>query len=38
MNEATVRQWIRKANNDLKIGTGALQHPDPVTGMICFHM
>ena len=38
MNEATVRNWVRKAENDLKIGRGEMGTAEPVTDMICFHM
>lgn len=38
MNEETVRNWIRKAENDLKIGKDELSFPEPATDMVCFHM
>ncbi|GBC92848.1 hypothetical protein HRbin15_01325 [bacterium HR15] len=38
MNEETVRNWIRKAENDLKIGKDEMSVGDPVTDMVCFHM
>ncbi len=38
MNEETVRNWLRKAENDLKIGKHELSFPDPATDMVCFHM
>jgi len=38
MNEATVRGWIQKAENDLKIGKDEMATSEPVTDMICFHM
>lgn len=38
MNEPTVKQWIQKAEHDLKIGKSEMQTPDPATDMVCFHM
>jgi len=32
------RQWMRKAENDLKIGQDELQTREPVTDMVCYHM
>ncbi|HEY74875.1 MAG TPA: HEPN domain-containing protein [Thermoflexia bacterium] len=33
-----VSNWVRKAENDLKIGRGEMGTPDPATDMVCFHM
>jgi HEPN domain-containing protein len=33
-----VRNWLRKAENDLKIGIDQMETVDPVTDMICYHM
>jgi len=30
--------WIKKAENDLKIGKRELEAEDPATDMVCFHM
>jgi len=38
MNEDAVRLWIRKAENDLKIGRDELATAEPATDAICFHM
>lgn len=38
MNEKTVKEWIKKADHDLKIGKDEYTTKDPVTDMICFHM
>jgi len=38
MNEETVRHWIRKADNDPKIGKDEMATQDPVVDMVCFHM
>ncbi len=41
MDPETIRlvaNWIKKAENDLKIGTGEMQTKDPATDMVCFHM
>ncbi len=38
MNEFTLRQWIRKAEHDLKIGRDEMKTADPATDMVCFHM
>lgn len=38
MNEETVRQWIRKAENDLKIGKDEVNTAEPATDTVCFHM
>ncbi len=38
MSEATVRRWIQKAEDDLKIGEDEMCMPDPATDMVCFHM
>jgi HEPN domain-containing protein len=33
-----VRQWIVKADSDMKIGMGETVTQNPATDMICFHM
>ncbi len=38
MNEDTVKNWIKRAENDLKIGKDEFLTESPVTDMICFHM
>lgn len=38
MNGETVKNWIRRAENDLKIGKDELITDEPATDMICFHM
>lgn len=38
MNEETVKNWIIKAENDLKIGKDEMLTKDPATDGICFHM
>jgi len=38
MNEETVRKWIAKAENDLKIGKDEIFTDEPATDAICFHM
>ena len=38
MNEDAVREWIQKAENDLKIGRDEMSTEEPVTDMVCFHM
>ncbi len=38
MNEETVKNWIIKAENDLKIGKDEMKTKNPVTDGICFHM
>jgi len=37
MNEDAVSLWIRRAENDLKIGKGELLTEDPATDAVCFH-
>ncbi len=37
MNEDTVKKWIMKADNDLKIAKDELRMENPATDMICFH-
>ncbi len=32
-----VRDWIKKAENDLKTAQRGLSFPDPITDTICFH-
>ena len=34
----TVKNWIKKANNDFKIAHRELKANNPVKDMICFHM
>lgn len=38
MNEDAVKNWILKAENDLKIGKDELFTKNPATDGICFHM
>ena len=38
MNEKTVKKWIVKAENDLKIGKDEMLTDRPVTDAVCFHM
>jgi HEPN domain-containing protein len=38
MNEDAVRNWITKAENDLKIARDEMATDEPVTDMICFHV
>ncbi|GIV05077.1 MAG: nucleotidyltransferase [Fimbriimonadales bacterium] len=38
MNEEAVSIWIRRAENDLKIGKDELDTPEPATDAVCFHM
>lgn len=38
MNEEAVSIWIRRAENDLKIGKDELLTKDPATDAVCFHM
>jgi len=38
MNEDMVRQWIHKADNDLKAGKDEFLTKEPATDTICFHM
>lgn len=38
MNEKSVREWIIKAESDLKIGEDELVTENPATDAICFHM
>lgn len=38
MNEETMRNWIRRAENDLKIGKDEIATDRPVLDMVCFHM
>ncbi len=37
MNEKTVKRWIFKAENDLKIAKDELNTELPATDMVCFH-
>ncbi len=36
--QLVVSNWVRKAENDLKIGRGEMGTSDPATDMVCFHM
>jgi HEPN domain-containing protein len=38
MNEQTIRNWIQKAENDLKTGKDEMATPEPATDTVCFHM
>jgi hypothetical protein len=38
MNEATFRQWLLKADHDVKIGKDELATEEPTTDLVCFHM
>lgn len=38
MNVESTRNWIRKAENDLKIGKDQISVEAPVTDMVCFYM
>jgi len=38
MNEETVKNWIRRAENDLKIAKDEIATDRPVLDMVCFHM
>ena len=38
MNDATVKLWYRKADNDLKAGKDELATENPATDTVCFHM
>lgn len=38
MNEDTVRNWIAKAESDLKIGKDEMTTEKPATDGVCFHM
>lgn len=38
MNEKSTREWIAKADRDLKIGKDEFVTEGPATDMICFHM
>lgn len=38
MNEDAVRNWVRKADNDLKIGADEMDTQEPATDIVCFHM
>lgn len=38
MNEKTVKSWIARAENDLKIGIDEMMTENPATDAICFHM
>ena len=36
--QTLARNWVLKAENDLKIGQDELQTEEPATDMVCFHM
>jgi len=38
MNSETIKHWIQKAENDLKIGKDEMHTQNPATDAICFHM
>ncbi|MCS6950282.1 MAG: HEPN domain-containing protein [bacterium] len=38
MNEETVKNWMRKADNDLLTGQHELERESPITDTVCFHM
>jgi HEPN domain-containing protein len=38
MNRESARNWIRKAENDLKIGKDEMKTDNPATDAVCFHM
>ncbi len=38
MNKSTVKNWILKAENDLKTGKDELATGNPATDTVCFHM
>lgn len=38
MNEDAVRNWILKAEGDLKVGRDEMNTEAPVTDAVCFHM
>ncbi len=38
MNEETVKRWLIKAENDIKIGKDEFLTDSPATDAICFHM
>lgn len=38
MNEDTIRNWIQKAENDLKVGKDEMATQEPARDMVCFHM
>jgi HEPN domain-containing protein len=38
MNEETVKNWILRAENDLKIGKDEMKMDTPAIDMVCFHM
>ena len=37
MSTETVKKWIHKAENDLKIARDEIHAEDPATDAICFH-
>ncbi|PKP57228.1 MAG: DNA-binding protein [Candidatus Altiarchaeales archaeon HGW-Altiarchaeales-1] len=38
MNPETIKNWITKAESDLKVGKDEMQTENPATDAICFHM
>jgi len=38
VNDETVKQWLIKADNDVKIAKDEMATAEPVTDMVCFHM
>jgi len=38
VNPETIRNWLQKADNGMKIAKDQMQTKDPVTDMVCFHM
>lgn len=38
MNNDIVKMWIKKADNDFKIGVDEINTDNPTTDAICFHM
>lgn len=38
MNEDAVKNWLIKANNDLKTGKDEIATDEPATDTVCFHM
>jgi HEPN domain-containing protein len=38
VSEEVVRNWVRKAESDLKIGQDEMATEEPATDAVCFHM
>lgn len=38
MNNDIVKKWIKKADNDFKIGVDEINTVNPATDAVCFHM